>query len=49
MLNNESFFKLLPPLVTTFLLDVKILNLTANTIDDDAIAELMDNLKSIHN
>jgi hypothetical protein len=36
-LNNDAFMNLLPVLETNHLLKIEILNLTANTIDDDAL------------
>ena len=49
MLNNETFFKLLPTLTTYELFKAKTINLTANTITDEAIAELLLYVKSVNN
>lgn len=48
-LNNDAFMALLPTIEVNDLLKIESLNLTANEIDDDAIAELCDSLLNVHN
>jgi len=43
-LNNDAFMAVLPVLEVNHLLKIESLNLTANTIDDDALIELCDTL-----
>ena len=48
-LNTDAFMALLPTIEVNDLLKIESLNLTANEIDDDAIAELCDSLLNVHN
>lgn len=48
-LTNDAFFSLLPELEVNHLLKIEHMNLTGNSIDDDALIELVDTLLNIHN
>jgi len=49
MLNNETFFKLLPTIFTDHMMSIKSLDLTGNNLDDDALQVICDRFKSAHN
>ena len=48
-MTNDAFMALLPELEVNHLLKIERLNLTANSIDDDALIELTDTLLNVHN
>ena len=48
-LTNDAFIAVLPVLEVNHLLKIHTLNLSGNSIDDDALIELCDCLLNIHN
>ena len=48
-LTNDAFIAVLPVLEVNHLLKISRLNLSGNSIDDDALIELADTLLNVHN